>query len=317
MILPCELIDKNAEKLKEAIYKYITLWELGNPFKKWIDKANVFCNTLVDRIVPGYPKNNIDEIWKQLGYIDKLVVESETFNLWVIEGDKNISNIFPVDKYGGNAIIVDDVTPYKKRKVRILNGAHTSIVPIGLLYGIETIREVVEDDIVGEYLKRVMFDEIINTLDLPKSELLNFANQVIERFKNPYINHYLISISLNSMSKYKTRVLPTILEFYKINGNLPKYLCFSLAAYINLYNGNIKLKDSEDVISLYKESWDNYDGTKKGMDLIVEKILGYKSNWDINLNSIKGLNKMISNQTFLIYKNGMNKTLNNLLYEEK
>ncbi|MFT9498145.1 tagaturonate reductase [Anaerosolibacter sp.] len=316
IIIPCELIDKNGEKLKEVILKYADLWNLEESFITWIHEANTFCNSLVDRIVPGYPKEKIDEIRKELGYDDNLVVEGEPFHLWVIEGPQWVKNEFPADQAGLNVLFVDDLTPYRTRKVRILNGAHTSMVPVAYLYGKDTVRESVEDDIMGQFIKNTIFDEIIPTLELSKEELMDFADAVIDRFRNPFIKHYLMSISLNSMSKFKTRVLPSILQYKDLMDGLPNRLVFSLAALIAFYKGErngvaIDLKDDEDIIELYKNLWSAYDGSRNGLEKLVEAVLGYEKNWEIDLNTVEGLHQKVTDYLELILEKGMKDAVDN------
>lgn len=318
IILPCELIDKNGQKLKEIILKYAEKWHLDKGFIDWINNANTFCNTLVDRIVPGYPKDKIDKITEELGYEDALVAEGEVFHLWVIEGPKWIKDEFPVDKAGLNVLVVDDMTPYRTRKVRILNGAHTSMVPVGYLYGLETVKEAVEDEVMGKFVKKAIFEDIIPTLDLSEKELTDFANDVLDRFKNPYIKHRLISISLNSMSKYKTRVLPSVLKYKEIKGALPNRLVFSLAALIRFYKGEINgehidLSDNEDILQLYKGLWENYDGTKEYLEKIVEEVLAYEKNWDMDLNNVDGLKEMVLEYLVDIEKKGITEAVKELM----
>ncbi len=314
LLLPCELIDNNADRLKECVLKYIELWALPEDFSTWIINANQFCNTLVDRIVPGYPKDTIKEIWNELGYKDQLVVESELFNLWVIEGDESIKKAFPADKAGCNLLVVDDVTPYKQRKVRILNGAHTSMVPIALLNGQTTVREAIETPLIESYLNKVLFDEIMPTLPLPKKEIETFAAEVIERFKNPFIKHYLLSISLNSMSKYRTRVLPSLTSYLDNEGQLPKGLVAALASYIVFYRGTYKemtfeTKDNPDILVLYENLWGNWDGTDLGLKHIVETILGFEANWQGNLNHIPGLTELVTSYVIIILESSIDSLL--------
>ncbi|WP_383150855.1 tagaturonate reductase, partial [Streptomyces sp. NPDC056697] len=213
IIIPCELIDRNGEKLKKIVLQYAALWKLEDQFVNWIKEANTFCCSLVDRIVPGYPRDNIDEITQELGYKDDLVVVGEQFHLWVIEGPQWIRDEFPAHKAGLNTLFVDDMTPYRTRKVRILNGAHTALTPVSYLYGLNTVAESVEHEVIGQFVKELIYDEIIPTLDLSLEELQSFAHAVLERFQNPFIQHFLLSISLNSMSKFKTRDLPSLLEY--------------------------------------------------------------------------------------------------------
>ena len=232
IFLPCELIDRNGDNLKKCILKYADLWELGDGFKNWIEKDNIFTNTLVDRINTGYPKG--EDLG--LGYEDNLVNTSEFFHLWVIETECDLDSELPFSSADINVIITrDKLEMYRTRKVRILNGAHTSLVPYALLSGFDTVKSCIDDDVMREHLRKCVFDEIIPTLDLPEDELLSYAGSVIERFGNPYIKHYLSSIALNSVSKFKVRVLPSILEYIKRFGKTPKTLVFSLAKLIEFY----------------------------------------------------------------------------------
>ena len=232
IFLPCELIDRNGDNLKKCILKYADLWELGDGFKNWIENDNIFTNTLVDRINTGYPKG--EDLG--LGYEDNLVNTSEFFHLWVIETECDLDSELPFSSADLNVIITrDKLEMYRTRKVRILNGAHTSLVPYALLSGFDTVKSCIDDDVMREHLRKCVFDEIIPTLDLPEDELLSYAGSVIERFGNPYIKHYLSSIALNSVSKFKVRVLPSILEYIKRFGKTPKTLVFSLAKLIEFY----------------------------------------------------------------------------------
>ncbi len=310
IFLPCELIDKNGEKLKESILEYISLWKLEDEFKQWVCDHSVFCNTLVDRIVPGYPRDRMDEIKEELGYEDNLVVEAEQFHLWVIEGADSVKDEFPADKAGLNVLFVDDLTPYRTQKVRVLNGAHTTLVPVSYLYGIDTVRESVEHPVMGRWIKEAVFDEIAPVLPLPLEDVKSFADDVMDRFTNPFVKHYLMSISLNSMSKYETRVLPTLLEYYEQNNKLPEKLVFSLASLMVFYKGyrgkdSIALQDDEDILELYKNVWAKYDKKEIGLEGVAEQVLGYQKNWKMDLNKIDGLTAMITSYLELILNEGM------------
>ncbi len=233
VFLPCELIDRNGEHLKEAIIHYIRHWNLGNDFAEWVDRENIFCCTLVDRINTGYPKD--DPILYDYPD-DRLLNTSEHFHLWVIETDFDLEKELPFTKAGLNVIVTKDkLEQYRTRKVRILNGAHTSLVPYALLSGFDTVKSCMDDPVMYEHIRRCVFDEIIPTLDLPKEELVAYANSVLVRFANPYIKHYLASISLNSISKFKVRVLPSVLEYRRRFGQSPKTLMFSFAKLIEFY----------------------------------------------------------------------------------
>ena len=318
IIIPCELIDRNGDKLKEIILKLAKLWNLEEDFAKWINEANTFCSTLVDRIVPGYPRDNIKEITQELGYVDNLVNVGEHFHLFIIEGPKWIENEFPVSKAGLNVKFVEDMTPYRTRKVRILNGSHTSLVPVSYLYGLNTVAESVDHEVLGKFIKDTIYEEIIPTLDLPEEELKYYAGVVLERFMNPFVKHYLMSISLNSMSKYETRDLPSLLEFIKVKGELPKRLIFSLAALIEFYRGKrgnetIKLSDNEDVLELYKTAWDKCDGTEIALSDLVTSILAYKKVWKMDLNEVQGLTKAVTHYLISIEKVGIGQALKEVL----
>ena len=248
ILLPCELIDRNGDNLKRCVLRYADLWNLGADFCAWVEKENTFCNTLVDRINTGYPKDEkID-----LGYEDAMLNTSEFFHLWVIETDIDLERELPFSKAGLNVIVTKDkLEMYRTRKVRILNGAHTSLVPYALLSGLDTVRSCIDDPTMCEHLRKCVFDEIIPTLDLPKDELTAYANDVITRFSNPYIKHYLSSIALNSVSKFKVRVLPSILEYRKRFNMLPPTLTFSFAKLIDFYRTDMTA-DDKDVTAFMK-----------------------------------------------------------------
>ena len=242
IFLPCELIDRNGDNLKTCILKYADLWGYGDSFKAWVEKENVFTNTLVDRINTGYPKG--EEI--ELTFDDKMVNTSEFFHLWVIETDYDLEKELPFKKAGLNVIVTPDaLEKYRTRKVRILNGAHTSLVPFALLSGFDTVKSCVDDAQMNAYIRRCVFDEIIPTLDLPKDELIEYAENVLVRFSNPYIKHYLSSIALNSVSKFKVRVLPSILEYKKRFGTYPKTLVFALKKLLEFYKTDMTNDDPE------------------------------------------------------------------------
>ncbi|EDT76939.1 tagaturonate reductase [Clostridium butyricum] len=317
-IIPCELIDRNGEKLKEIVLKYAEIWNLGEEFITWINTANTFFCSLVDRIVPGYPRDTIEEVRTELGYDDNLVDVGEVFHLWVIEGPQCLKEELPIEKAGLNVKVVDDMTPYRTRKVRILNGTHTAMVPVAYLYGLETVGETVDHEIMGQYVRKLIFDEIVPTLDLPHDELVEFGNDIIERFQNPYVKHYLMSIALNSMSKYKTRDLTSLTEYLKRKGELPRKLVFSLAALIEFYKGkrgneDIKLADDEHILELYKNLWSECDGSESGLKTLVTKVLAYDRNWGMDLNEIEGLTQAVTDNLILIEKAGMKEAVKSVL----
>lgn len=265
IFFPCELIDKNGETLKKIILKYADEWELPEEFKNWVSEKNTFCNTLVDRIVTGYPRDEKIE----LGYEDNMLNTSELFHLWVIEGPKAVLESIPFDKTGLNIILTDDLEMYRTRKVRILNGAHTSMIPYAMLEGIETVKDCMESEKMLTFVKKCVFDEIIPTLDLPENELVEYAENVFERFNNPYIRHLCASISLNSVSKFKVRVLPSILEYINRKGSKPENLIISFAKLIEFYKNGTPTDDA-DIIAFMKDN-------------SIEEILANTALWDADL----------------------------------
>ncbi|MBR4726176.1 MAG: tagaturonate reductase [Lachnospiraceae bacterium] len=236
VMLPVELIDDNGIMLKKCVMSQIKNWKLPIEFEKWVDECCIFTSTLVDRIVTGYPRNEAEQIWEELGYEDRLLVTAEPFALWVIESAKDISEEFPLVKTGLPVIFTDNQKPYKQRKVRILNGAHTSFVLYSYLSGHDTVLESMQDEKIAGFMNDTIYNEIIPTLDLPKEDLLSFADAVKNRFNNPFIRHELLSIALNSVSKWRARCLPSVIEYYNRFKKIPKNLAFSLAALIRFYS---------------------------------------------------------------------------------
>lgn len=315
IILPCELIFENGKFLRECLYNYIELWELEPSFKKWFEESCLVCSTLVDRIVPGFPFSEIDSIKLKLQYDDNLVVKGEYFHLWVIEAPEKLKYEFPVNEIGLNVLIVPSEQPYHERKVTLLNAPHTVLAPVAFLFGIDIVRDACLHPIIANYLNRVIYDELIQTLDMPRNELISFANNVIERFKNPFIDHQLKSIMLNSFSKFKTRDLPCIKKYLKINGCLPDGLIIGLASIIIYYRGGkrsdgtmIEPNDSAEILSLLNNLWkkENYRG-------IVEGVMGAKFIWGEDLLIIPGLVDRVTYYIQRIVEKGIENVLKNYL----
>ncbi len=299
-IIPCELIESNGENLKDAILNFISLWNLPDDFKDWLEKHNHFATTLVDRIVPGYPRDEIEPILDRIKYNDKLVVKSESFHLFVIKGSDSIKNAFPADQYGFNVKYVDDITPYRTQKVRILNGSHTSMVPIGLLAGFETVSETINDELIGTFIHDIVFKEIVPTIEIPGEDVKEFARQVINRFKNPFIRHELASISLNSIAKFKVRVLPTLLDYCISRKTTPNGLTLSLACLIHYYaSGKFELHDTEEVVGYFTQL------REEGLcaSELIEKILSNKELWGMDLLTIDSLNENVLEKFNLLQEN--------------
>ena len=268
VFLPTELIDGNGDELKKCVLKYADLWKLPEGFAEWVNNENDFLNTMVDRIVTGYPSDETAELHPDDKYLDT----AEIFHLWVIEGD--YENEFPLKKAGFNVVWTDDAKPYKKIKVRILNGAHTSLVAGAILSGIETVGEAMNDEIAYAFLNKAMNEEILPTIG-DNEESRSFAESVFDRFRNPFISHKWRSIALNSVSKFSVRVLPTLLEYKEQNGEYPKCLTLSLANLIYFYK-NDNPEDAEAVVEKMK------NGT-------IAEILSDSSLWQADLSEMTEL----------------------------
>ncbi len=317
IIIPCELITKNGDQLKSAVLKHAADWLCEPAFAAWINLSNHFCNTLVDRIVPGYPKDEIGAVLARLGYEDKIVVATEPFALWVIQGDSTVRKELPFTEAGLNVIWTNDLKPYRLLKVRILNGSHTLFTIPAFLAGKQTVRETVDDPLIGRFFKKGLFDEILPALDFPLQQKREFAEAIIERFKNPFIKHYLSSITLNSVSKFKVRVLPSLLESFRRTGTLPVAMTFSLAALIKYYDGArdshgafigvrnravYTIKDDDEVIEFFA-SQDVLYASNAGA--LAGKVLGNTAFWDRDLNDVPGLTDAITGHLITILEHGM------------
>lgn len=238
IMLPVELIDDNGLHLKECVLKQVENWGLEEGFAKWLNDACIFTSTLVDRIVTGYPKDEAADLCKEFGYEDNLIVTGEPFALWVIESPKDLTDELPLPTVGLPVIYTEDHHPYKQRKVRILNGAHTSFVLASYLCGNDIVLQSMEDELILNFIKGTLFDEVIPTLTLPKDELMEFADAVLTRFRNPYVKHAHLAISLNSVSKWRARCMPSFLDYIRNEGKIPAHLTFSLAALMSFYTGS-------------------------------------------------------------------------------
>lgn len=287
-IIPCELIDNNGDELKRCINELAEINKMDKKFVEWLNTANHFTSTLVDRIVPGYPKNEIEEIQKETGYIDNNVVKGEIFHLWVLKKEAHVQKVLPADSTGLNVIFADDIKPYKQRKVKILNGSHTAMVPVAYLCGIDTVGEAVNDPVIGKFVRDFVFEEVNPTIALPQDQMIAFANSVIERYQNPFIRHELMSIALNSTTKFKTRLLPTLTDYVKIKGTLPRHLLFAYAALVVFHRGkrgdaDIALNDDPAYLAKWKELWADFNGD---YNKLAHDALAWKEAWDMDMNTI-------------------------------
>jgi len=314
IIFPCELIFENGKHLKECIRQYIDLWNLGADFSAWFEEACGVYSTLVDRIVPGYPRDNAAELCERAGYDDHLLDKAEIFHLWVIEAPKEVAEEFPADKAGLHVLFVPSEAPYHERKVTLLNGPHTVLSPVGYLSGLNTVKECCEDPEIGQFVHKVMYDELLPTLNLPEAELLQFAGDVVERFRNPFVKHFVTSIMLNSFPKFKTRDLPGLKTYLERKGELPKGLVLGLAGICTYYKGGkrgedeIVPNDDPKIMELLKNLWATGDVRK-----VAEGVLADDFIWGENLNAIPGLTDLLAADLAIIQAEGMRAAVKSIL----
>jgi tagaturonate reductase len=279
VFLPCELIEENGQALKNCILHYARHWKLGAAFESWINNHNTFCDTLVDRIVPGPPEDP-SRIWEELGVEDHQLVTAEPYLLWAIQAPESVRKELPFDQTTQNVVFTDDLSSFRTLKVRILNGAHTAMVPVGLSEGITTVRQFVEHSKWGPWLKALLREEVAPTLPYSDTEIENYIETVLDRFKNPYINHKLADIALNSISKFRVRLLPTVQAYYDQTGKVPSRIAESLAALIHLYKGDYPglPRDSADIVEWFRRCW-----TEEHNESIAHKVLNNKEIWGRSL----------------------------------
>ncbi|MGT3349552.1 tagaturonate reductase [Yersinia enterocolitica] len=314
VFLPCELIDYNGEALQNLVLRYAQQWQLGDAFSQWLMQHNTFCSTLVDRIVTGYPRDEAPMLESELGYHDAFLDTAEHFYLFVIQGPQSLAQELHLDEYPLNIRIVDDIKPYKERKVAILNGAHTALVPVAYLAGLNTVGEAIADRQISEFVAQLINQEIIPVLDLPPDELQTFAQAVLGRFRNPFIQHQLLSISLNGMTKFRTRILPQLLASQRKNGVLPPRLTFAFAALLMFYrgqrdDGSYRLQDDAHWLSCFSALWQDVEAGILPMRDLVQLVLADSTHWGQELNQIPHLTDQITEQLQAIDRVGMRAAL--------
>ncbi len=327
VVVPCELIDRNGAKLRECILQYTADWKLGEQFTAYLANECAFLNTLVDRIVAGYPRNEAAGICEQLGYEDKLIDCGEIFHLFVIEGDEKYRSVLPFAEAGMNLVWTANQTPYRSRKVRFLNGGHTSSVLAAYLAGFDLVDQMTADPLFGKFLRTALFEEVFPTVQLPEDEKQAFAESIIDRFLNPFANHQLISISLNSISKWQVRVLPSLLDYREITGTLPKALTFSLAALLEFYRGTenaegkwegkrtkgaYPISDDADKVRFINECGKMRDADGD-YDKFARAILGRADFWGQDLNAVPGLTAAVATDLEAIRDRGITAAVGGLL----
>lgn len=327
--IPCELIEKNGDNLKRIVLQYAKEWNLEEGFISWVEEACDFCNSLVDRIVPGYPRAEAEELWNRLGYQDNIIDAAEIFLLWVIECHKKYyDEELPTAKAGVNVIWTDDMSFYRTRKVRILNGTHTLMTLAAYQAGLNTVEECIKSDLIFPFMKNGLFEEIIPSMDGDKAQLEQYAADVLERFANPYIIHLLMSISLNSVSKFKTRDLPSLLGYYNKFGKLPKYLVFSLAALISFYQGTefegaalkgnrngetYLINDNPEYLAKFAELYSgDYKCNHCKSVAVANGVLSQEAWWGQDLTKVPGLEEAIVENLTKIFNDGMEAAIRSL-----
>ncbi len=311
-IVPCELIDNNGTELKKILIKLANLCYNDEKFTAWVENANHYTDTLVDRIVPGFPRDTVQEIYEETGFTDNNVVKAEAFHLWVLKEEEVVHKLLPADKTGLNVLFVPDIKPYKERKVKLLNGAHTGMVPIAYMCGIDTVRESVTDVDVRKFVQNLMYETISPTVKLSAEECKKFADSVLERFENPYIRHELMSIALNSTTKFRTRLLGTYADYVNKFGKVPTDILFSFAAMTVFYKGKrgeeeIKLSDNPEFLEFWQEVWKNGDYTQ-----VAKSALSREDIWQEKLATEENV-AFVANAIKEMCELGMRKALQNYL----
>ena len=322
IILACELIDDNGKELEKHVLRHAKDWDLGDEFMHWIQTHNTFCSTLVDRIVTGFPAHEAETIFQELGYRDQLLNACEVFALWVIEGPDFVNEEFPGTAAGLPILVTDNHTPYKTRKVRILNGAHTSFVMGAYLAGFRIVRDCMNDSIISGFMDKVLYDEIIPTLDLPTEELENFASSVKERFMNPFIDHELLAITLNSTSKWRARLLPSLKEYVNRRGKVPSCIAASFAFYIAFFSGHTLteegliatgqdgdyvIKDNRNVLEFFNEK------QKLPLPELVHDVCANEIFWGEDLSQIPDFEEEVVKGLTSIHEKGCYETMKTYL----
>ncbi|KAA1244772.1 tagaturonate reductase [Aquimarina sp. RZ0] len=316
IILPCELIEQNGDRLKSVVLQYAEHWKLKTKFGNWIKEHNYFCNTLVDRIVSGYPTERAEKIRAQIDFEDKLLVAGEQYHSWIIQGANDATQKeLPFHKTNLHVQFVDDITEYREMKVRILNGAHTAMVPVGYLSGVRTVKEVMNDTDISTFVEELLSNEIITTLtNLPQDEVHKFVNDTLDRFRNPTLKHFLINISLNSCSKFVTRLLPAIKECVIENGQLPKRIVFAFSCLIRMYKGeynneNINLNDNTEILDFFRNNWKKKEDKLISYEELVLVSLKNSDIWGEDLDKIHGLSKEVVQNLQFIEQLGVKATM--------
>ncbi|MDA2927849.1 tagaturonate reductase [Acidobacteria bacterium AH-259-G07] len=309
VLIPCELINNNGARLAEIVLELAQRWELGDEFLNWVKSANHFCNSLVDRIVTGTPESEeVKRIQEKLGYQDRLLTVAEVYSLWAIEGDESLKRRLHFAEVNAPVIVANDITPYRERKIRILNGTHTIAVPLAFLLGNNTILESMQHPFASHFIEHVMRDEIGPSLDLDPDLVRNFIEEVLQRFKNPYLKHELLDITFQSTSKMRLRVVPSIKNYYEKNKQAPPLLCLGFAFYLRFMKGVEKKEGrifgrrdhelyviNDDQAEYFFSQWKEInEDDKQQVSHFVDQICQNSHLWEINLAQLPGFSAKVA-----------------------
>ncbi|MCL4111741.1 UNVERIFIED_CONTAM: hypothetical protein GTU68_008343 [Idotea baltica] len=315
IVLPCELIERNGDVLEEILSRLAKEWYDDESFTTWISEANEFCNTLVDRIVPGAPEvSKVKEYEDRSGFRDRIMVTSEPYHIWVIEGPDSLKEEFPLEGAGINAVVTDDLSKYRLQKVRLLNGAHTSMVPIGILLRVPTVGQFIGDSHLSSFLSKLLREEVIPSIsELDKDVLAAYTEDVLDRFRNPFVEHKLSSIALNSISKFTVRVFPSIEGFIKLNGDVPERLTLAMAALLRFYEGSwsgksLPVQDSAENIQWFRQHWDGMTD----LNALVLSILSDRRIWGRDLSEIDGFVERVASALSSIMNGNLSQEIRRL-----
>lgn len=310
VMLPCELVERGGDKLREIVLQHATDWRLPQPFLEWVENSNTFLNSLVDRIVTGYPADGADGAWVVPGAEDRLLNVAEPYHLWVIEAGPEMAARLPFAEAGLNVLWTDDLEPYRVRKVRVLNGAHTLMAAVGLLQGLNEVRQAVEHPQVGSIVRRALLEEIVPFLPLPEEEKQQYVAEVLERFANPYVQHKLTDIAMNSVSKFATRLLPSLDTYVREKGTVPPHIVGGLAALVRLYRGTrteaggyqgsrlngevLELRDSPEALAVFAGWWGRVERGEWNLEDLTMAVLSQSQWWGRDLNQVAGLGQTLA-----------------------
>lgn len=311
-IICCELIENNGSTLREYVLRHAEYNKLGEDFINWVENHCHFCDTLVDRIVPGFPRENIDEIKQEIGFDDNLVVKAEFYHLWAIGGPgyEEVQRRLPLDKAGLHVIFMPTIKQFRDKKVRILNGSHTGMVPIGLQMGCQTVMDAFNTPDLEKFINTMVAEEVIPMIEEDQAELQEFAAGILERFYNPYIRHMLKTISLNSLSKWETRNFPTVLDNWNKAGKLAEKEMFTFAALLTLYSGQVDFTpdDTPEHVEFIRKVWNNDD-----IDATVKAIVENRNIWTVDFTEVTPFVEKAAGYVKTILAEGMAAALKKML----